>query len=87
LERGLLPRLTISGKRFPLFLSSRDNVRVIFLKGALLRDPKNLFNADLKGNKLRAIIIHEEDVTDENAFKGLLRAAVALNTSKSKKTV
>jgi len=35
---------------------------------------------------LRAIVIHEEDVTDRDAFKGLVRAAVALNISRSKKT-
>jgi hypothetical protein len=64
----------------------KDNVRVTFLKGALLKDPKSLFNADLKGNKLRAIVIHEQDLTDQDAFKRLVRAAVALNTSKSKKT-
>ncbi len=64
----------------------KDNVRLTFLKGALLKDPKSLFNADLKGNRLRAIVIHEEDVTDQYAFKELVRAAVALNTSKSKKT-
>jgi len=63
-----------------------DNVRLTFLKGALLKDPKSLFNADLKGNRLRAIVIHEEGVTDQDAFKGLVRAAVALNTSRSKKT-
>jgi hypothetical protein len=64
----------------------KDNVRVTFLKGALLKDPKGLFNADLKGNKMRAIVIHEQDVIDENTFKGLVKAAVALNTSTSKKT-
>jgi hypothetical protein len=61
-------------------------VSVTFLKGALLKDPKGPFNGDMKGNAMRAIVIHEQDVTDENAFKGLIRAAVALNTSKNKKT-
>jgi hypothetical protein len=65
----------------------KDNVRVTFLKGALLKDPKGLFNADLKGNAMRAIVIREQDVTDEAAFKGLIRAAVALNSSKNKKTL
>jgi hypothetical protein len=64
----------------------KDNVRVTFLKGALLKNPTGLFNADLKGNKMRAIVIHERDVTDENAFKALVKRAVALNTSKGKKT-
>ena len=64
----------------------QEHVRVTFLNGALLKDPKSLFNSDLKGNKLRAIVIHEQDVTDQDAFKRLVRAAAALNTSKSKKT-
>ncbi len=52
-----------------------------FAKGASLDDPKGLFNASLDGNARRAIDIHEGDVIDEEAFKALIRAAVALNTS------
>ncbi len=59
----------------------KDNVRATFAKGALLRDPKRLFNASLKGNALRAIVIREGEKIDERAFKTLVRAAVLLNTS------
>src|SRR5206468_6895069 len=34
--------------------SYQDNVRVTFVKGAALKDPKGLFNASLEGNALRA---------------------------------
>ncbi len=59
----------------------RDNVRLTFAKGALLKDPKGLFNASLKGNALRAIVIREGDRIRESAFKNLVRAAITLNKS------
>jgi hypothetical protein len=46
-----------------------------------LEDPSRLFNSSLEGNVRRAIDIHEGDRIDEKAFKALIRAAVALNTS------
>jgi hypothetical protein len=60
-------------------------VKMTFAKGASLDDPSGLFNASLEGNTRRAIDIHEGDAIDEEALKALVRAAVALNTSKSKK--
>jgi len=45
-----------------------------------------LFNASLEGNVRRAIDIHEGEEIDANAFKALIRAAVALNTSSGKKS-
>jgi len=59
----------------------KSHVRLTFAKGAALEDPKGLFNASLEGNALRAIVIHEGDEIDEEAFKALFRSAVALNTS------
>jgi hypothetical protein len=56
-------------------------VKLTFAKGASLKDPSGLFNASLEGNVRRAIDIHEGDTIDEKAFKALIRAAVALNTS------
>jgi hypothetical protein len=56
-------------------------VKLTFAKGAALKDPSRLFNASLEGNVRRAIDIHEGDRIDEKAFKALIRAAVALNTS------
>jgi hypothetical protein len=56
-------------------------VKLTFAKGAALEDPSRLFNSSLEGNVRRAIDIHEGDRIDEKAFKALIRAAVALNTS------
>jgi hypothetical protein len=56
-------------------------VKLTFAKGASLRDPAGLFNSSLEGNTRRAIDIHEGDDLDEDAFKTLIRAAAALNSS------
>jgi hypothetical protein len=56
-------------------------VKVTFAKGASLQDPSGLFNSSLEGNARRAIDFHEGEAIDEDAFKALLRAAVALNRS------
>jgi hypothetical protein len=60
-------------------------VKLTFFKGALLNDPANLFNSGLDGNVRRAIDIHEGEEIDANAFKALIRAAIALNTPDGKK--
>ena len=57
-------------------------VKMTFAKGAALEDPSGLFNSSLEGNTRRAIDVHEGDKIDEAALKTLIRAAVALNTSK-----
>jgi hypothetical protein len=59
-------------------------VKLTFAKGASLEDPSKLFNSSLEGNTRRAIDIHEGDEIDENAFKTLIRAAAALNTSSAR---
>src|SRR5260221_11712750 len=59
-------------------------VKLTFAKGASLADPKRLFNSSLEGNTRRAIDIHEGEEINEAAFKTLIRAAAALNKSKSK---
>src|SRR5215203_5898972 len=60
-------------------------VKLTFFKGAALEDPAKLFNSSLDGNVRRAIDIHEGEKVDANAFKALIRAAIALNTSGGKK--
>jgi hypothetical protein len=59
----------------------RSVVKLTFAKGASLKDPSGLFNASLEGSTRRAIDLHEGDDMDEDAFKALIRAAVALNRS------
>jgi len=63
----------------------KDKVKLTFAKGAALNDPAKLFNSSLDGNARRAIDIHEGEGLDAGAFKALIRAAVALNTSDGKK--
>ena len=59
-------------------------VKLTFAKGASLKDPAKLFNSSLEGNTRRAIDIHEGEKVDAGAFKALIRAAIALNTSGGK---
>jgi hypothetical protein len=58
-------------------------VKMTFAKGASLEDPAGLFNSSLEGNTRRAIDLHEDDRIDEKALVALVRAAVALNTSRA----
>ncbi len=62
----------------------KDKVKLTFANGAALKDPSGLFNSSLDGNVRRAIDFHAGDKIDEKALKALVRAAVALNTSKAK---
>ena len=65
--------------------SYKAKVKLTFPKGASLPDPAKLFNASLDGNARRAIDINAGDAINADAFKKLIRAAVALNaTSKAK---
>lgn len=59
----------------------KDKVKLTFARGATLEDPAGLFNSSLEGNTRRAIDIYEGVELDEEAFKALIRAAVALNES------
>jgi hypothetical protein len=60
-------------------------VKLTFAKGAALADPSRLFNSSLEGNVRRPIDIHEGETINGTALKALIRAAVALNTSKGKR--
>lgn len=64
--------------------SYKDKVKLTFAKGAALQDPAKIFNASLEGNARRAIDIHEGEAVDAEAFKALIRAAVALAPSSAK---
>ncbi|GAA0576715.1 DUF1801 domain-containing protein [Halomonas salifodinae] len=61
--------------------SYKSKVKLTFAKGAALPDPGRLFNSSLEGKQRRAIDINEGEGIDAGAFKALIRAAVALNTS------
>lgn len=59
----------------------KDKVKLTFAKGAALADPAGLFNAGFGGNTRRAIDLREGEAIDEEAFRALVRAAVALNAA------
>jgi hypothetical protein len=63
----------------------KNVVKMTFAKGAALEDPAGLFNSSLEGNTRRAIDFHEGAPIDEAALMALVRAAVALNTSKARR--
>ena len=60
----------------------RDKVKLTFAQGASLDDPAGLFNSSLDGNTRRAIDIPEGATFDADAFRALVREAVALNMVK-----
>ena len=64
----------------------KNAVKVTFPKGASLEDPSGVFNSSLDGNARRAIDYHEGEKINAKAFKDLIRAAVALNTSAPNKS-
>ena len=58
-------------------------VKLTFMHGAALPDPSGLFNAGLDGGTRRAIDIKEGEAVDAEAFRALVRAAVARNLSRA----
>ena len=62
----------------------KDKVKLTFARGAAVADPSGLFNASLDGGTRRAIDFREGGSVDEQAFKALIREAVALNAGRSR---
>ena len=62
----------------------KAKVKLTFAKGASLADSSRLFNSSLDGNARRAIDLNEGEEIEADAFKALIRAAVALNASAAK---
>ena len=63
----------------------KDNVKLIFVKGVMMADPKKLFNARLKSSTDRAIEFREGDTVDEAALQELVVEAVEINRAKAQK--
>jgi hypothetical protein len=61
--------------------SYKSHVKVTFANGASLKDPSHLFNNGLDSKVRRAIDLREGDKLDGDAFKKLIRAAIAYNQS------
>ena len=57
----------------------KDKVKLTFAKGAALDDPSGVFNGKDTGATRRSIDIREGDEIDAEAFKALVREAVAAN--------
>ena len=62
----------------------KDHLKINFFKGAALKDPHALFNAGLEAKATRAIDLYEGNAISEEAFKDLVRIAVAFNASGGK---
>ena len=60
----------------------KDKVKLTFARGAVIDDPASLFNASLTGGTRRAIDIGAGEEIDADAFKALVREAVAANVAK-----
>ncbi|MGH8854263.1 MAG: DUF1801 domain-containing protein [Telluria sp.] len=54
-------------------------VKLTFAKGARVEDPSGIFNSSLDGNLRRAVDIRQDQAVDAEAFKALVRAAIAVN--------
>lgn len=63
----------------------KNKVKLVFMDGAALGDPDELFNAELEGNKRRAIEFYEGDRLEKGALKALVREAISYNRLRSKK--
>lgn len=61
----------------------KENIKLIFFKGAQLADPHTLFNARLNSTTVRAIELREGEVIDKAGIKALVVEAVELNARKS----
>ncbi len=61
--------------------SYRQAVKLTFPRGAALADPQRIFNASLEGGTRRAIDLREDAAIDEDAFRALIRAAIAANAA------
>jgi hypothetical protein len=62
----------------------KNSVRLTFPKGALVADPKELFNARLDSKTNRAIDVREGEPLNDAAFAALIRDAVRLNALKAR---
>lgn len=63
----------------------KSHVKLTFAKGAKLPDPAGLFNGSTGGNTMRAIDIREGMAIDAEAFRALVRAAIAFNKAAKQK--
>jgi hypothetical protein len=63
----------------------KDKVKLTFAQGASIKDPTNIFNSSLDAGTRRAVDIREGNQLDADAFKALIREAVAFNGAKARR--
>jgi hypothetical protein len=59
-------------------------VKLTFAKGAFVEDPTGIFNSSLEGNLRRAVDFRQGELPDAEAFKALIKAAIATNGAAAK---
>lgn len=64
----------------------KEDVRMTFVRGASIADPKELFDPRIGRNAMRAILIREGDAFDDEGIRALLRAAARCNASLARST-
>jgi hypothetical protein len=57
----------------------KNAVRLTFPKGARVEDPDGLFNTRLDSNSVRAVDFFENVTIDEDALRGVVQRAIAVN--------
>jgi hypothetical protein len=62
----------------------KSAVRLTFPKGAVLKDPKHVFNTGLDSATVRAADFREGDMVNEAALRALIGQAAELDTSKAR---
>jgi hypothetical protein len=60
----------------------KEYLKINFFKGALLDDPKRLFNAGLAAKQSRSIDVYEGDKIEARALQDLVRAAADFKPSR-----
>lgn len=63
----------------------KDNIKLLFPKGAWLKDGHSIFNSRLESKDIRAIEYKQDSDVNDEALRQLVRAAQALNNSGNKK--
>ncbi len=58
----------------------KDNMKLVFNKGARMKDPAHLFNARMDSSTERAIEFHEGDPINKAGITNLVAEASVLNT-------
>ncbi len=60
----------------------KNDIKLVFTKGAVMQDDNNIFNARLQSKTDRAIEFHEGDIVPKSAIQKLVRQAIQLNAQR-----